>query len=199
MKQFNILFYGLIAFIAAVVIISPTKQQNKGNTATISGKEYDIIKYVVDTQYYPHNVYKKVKGDTIFRDTTIYVDGTIDIDTNAILKDYMAKAVYLDTLHMDSLGYIAVRDTIQKNSIFSREYKASLKYPVISKEMIVTPPKRLSIYGGITPAFDPRSFVNSITVNLLVKTKQDRIFTLGAGIDHQANTVISIGSYWKIK
>ena len=195
----NLLFIGLLATLVLVIVFPPAYRKNSPELAKINQKQYDVIKYVVDTQYYPIYATKKVKGDTIKMDTIIYVNVPSSVDTAAILKDYMAVKVFVDTFRVDSNSYVAVSDTIHKNSIKGREFKASIKYPVVTKSTYLAKKDKMNIYIGLTPSFDKVNIINSLGVGAIVKTKNDRVFSLGIGIDNSSNTIFNTGIYWKLK
>jgi hypothetical protein len=195
----NILFLALLGTLVLVIVFPPAYRKDKLDLSKISQKQYDIIKYVVDTQYYPIYKTKKVKGDTIRLDTVIYVDVPLNVDTTAILKDYLAMKVFVDTFRIDSNSYVSVVDTIQKNSIKGREFKASIKYPVITQSTYLVKKDKMNIYVGLTPSFDKVNIINSIGIGAIVKTKNDRVFSLGLGIDNSSNTIFTTGIYWKLK
>jgi hypothetical protein len=195
----NILFLALLGTLVLVIVFPPAYRKDKLDLAKISKKQYDVVKYVVDTQFYPIYVTKKVKGDTIRLNTMIFVDVPLDADTTAILKDYLAMKVFVDTFRIDSNSYVSVIDTIQKNSIKGRELKASIKYPVITQSTYLVKKDKMNIYVGLTPSFDKVNIINSIGIGAIVKTKNDRVFSLGLGIDNSANTIFTTGIYWKLK
>ena len=59
------------------------------------------------------------------------------VDTSAILNDYYSKYYYEDTLSLDTLGYVLVKDTISRNNITSRniDYKVfTILFFAISKK-----------------------------------------------------------------
>lgn len=60
-----------------------------------------------------------------------------DIDTMSILKNYYSKFHYVDTLTLDTLGYLVLNDTISKNSIMSRSFVSDISIPTttITKEI----------------------------------------------------------------
>jgi hypothetical protein len=192
----NLLFY-LAGAISAIFIVSlfnnAPKSQFKGS------KDYDLIKYVVDTQYYPKVVKKEIKGKDIYIDTIIYVDGSVDHDTANILKDYNSKVVYKDTLKIDSLNYVALLDTISKNKIAFRSYSAKLSSMIVSKESTFKEKPKLRIYGGFGMAVDKVNIVNSINTSLLFVGKVNRAYAIGLGMDMKGNGFIHGSVYFKIK
>lgn len=195
----NLLFIGLLLTLILIIVFPPGSRKNSLESAKINTKQYDVISYVTDTQYYPVYTIKKVKGDTIKMDTIIYVNIPSNVDSAVILKDYMAIKVFSDTFRVDSNSYVSVLDTIQNNSIKGREFKASIKYPVVTKSTYLAKKDKMNVYVGLTPSFDKVNIINSIGVGAIVKTKNDRVFSLGVGIDNSSNTIFNTGIYWKLK
>tara|TARA_B110000503_G_C7047245_1_gene370753 strand:- start:455 stop:1057 length:603 start_codon:yes stop_codon:yes gene_type:complete len=189
--------------ICLIILISLIKEdnipQNKPITATIGGKKYNVVKNDIDTVYVIKTAIKKVKGDVILKDTIIYVHIPSIIDTGEILKGYFSKAVFRDTLKIDSFGYVAIRDTISENKILNREYRSSVKSMIVNKTMVVSEPKRTQLYVGLGSSFDKLNLVNGLNANILIKTKNDRAFSLGVGVDHTSTPFVSTMFYWKIR
>ena len=173
--------------------------QNKPITAKIDGKKYDIIKYVIDTLYLPKISIKRIKGDSILRDTIIYVGVPIEIDTLNILKDYLATKIFVDTLRIDSMGYVSVRDTISENKIIGREYVSKLRMMIVTNKVIVKEPSKTQIHAGFGASFDKINLMNSLHGDILIKTKKDKIFSIGLGIDHTSAPFVNTTLYWKIR
>lgn len=176
-----------------------------GKTITINGKPYEVIKEKIDTQYVPKIVIKKEKGERILVDTTIYVEVPGKIDTMAILKDYFTKRVEKDTLRLpDSLGYVALNDTISKNRIYSREWKAMVNKMTVTDQTIVKETKGI-LYFGFDGSFTKTDIVNSLGTGLIYKAKRtDNLYQLGVGVSHQSGNLsltpyIKGGLYWPIK
>ena len=149
-----------------------------------------------------------IEGETIFRDTTIYVPTLVKVDTAEILKDFYAKTFKLDTIKLNNnQGFVYLSDSISKNQITSRKWSATIKQKIV-REPAPEPPKvRNQVYVGFNGALSQDDWVNSLGTSILFKTKNDKIFQLGIGvanrtIDGYSGTFtpfISGGVYWKIK
>jgi hypothetical protein len=131
-----------------------------------------------------------------------------DVDSAAILKDYLAKIIYKDTLHLpDSLGTIALTDTITKNRILGRTFNAKVKQREIKETMIVKELPKTQVYYGFTGGFNKTDVVSNVGTGLLIKTKKDKIYQLGIGVANRVvdgsngklSPFIGGGIYWKIK
>ena len=56
------------------------------------------------------------------------------IDTTEILKDYYSKYYYVDTLKVDTFGFVLVKDTVSQNKISSRNIEYNISIPKITIE-----------------------------------------------------------------
>jgi predicted GNAT family acetyltransferase len=105
----------------------------------------------IDTLRQDTTIYKWKKGKDIVHDTTIYdtMISFVNVDTNAILKDFFAKNVFKDTLSLPE-GIVAINDTISENKIYGRGYDAKLTQKTIVKvreiRTIIQP--KPSLYWG---------------------------------------------------
>ena len=170
------------------------------NIKYIDGKPYEVIKHEIDTIDIVKTKVITKQGKDIYHDTTIFVQVPMSVDTMAIIKNYFAKNVYKDTLHLpDSLGYVILLDTISKNTIESRMFTASVKQRTIKETTIVKELPKTKIFWGVGMGFDKVNYVNNLQVNLLVNTKCDKLYNIGAGVDINKTPFINASIYWKIK
>ena len=211
-KLLNIKNIALLVLIAIVVF-----QQCGGNKKTtgeivkVDGKKYELIKHEIDTIEVVKTKVVTKKGadivhEVILHDTAIKL---IDVDTVALLHDYLAKYIYKDTLHLpDSLGEVSLIDTISKNKILGRTFNAKVKQREIKETLIVKELPKTQVYYGFTGGFNKVDVVSNIGAGVLIKTKKDKIFQLGLGVSNKVGTdgtsgvlspFIGGGVYWKIK
>jgi hypothetical protein len=180
---------------------SPTNKPKSGEIIKVDGKKYEVIKRITDTQYIPHieKVYKP--GETIIKDTTIYVSVPQDVDTTLILQDFYNKVVYLDTLHLkDNLGFISIIDTIQRNTISGRNWYAKVNEKIIKDSIIVKELPRGQVYVGGNIGYDKIYGFNYIGGTAIYKDKRDRMYSLGIGTNSVTkSTMGQVGLYIKIR
>lgn len=181
-----------------------------GKKIYIEGKPYEVIKHTIDTFEIEKTKIVTKKGKDIVHEV-IDVDTFLlkePVDSLAILKDYLAKVVYKDTLTLpDSLGFIAVTDTIHKNRIEGRTFNAKVKERLVKETLIVKEPAKAQLYYGFNGGFNKADVVSNIGAGVILKTKRDKLYQLGAGISNrvmEGNTgklapYIGAGVYWKIK
>ena len=119
---------------------------------------------------------------------------------DALVVAYLAKNIYADTVKLDTLGYVAVADTLHKNELLGRSYKYNYKIPTVTVTTTITkqaPPKgALFVGGGVT---GNQNGLNLLQGGLLYKSKQDKIFGLHIGLNNNSQVIYGLSSYWKIK
>lgn len=196
----TLLIISLIFVILFLKLCTPKPPVKPGDTIKVGGKKYTVIQRIIDTQYIPKTktVYKD--GETIFVEKPIYIDIPVNVDTNAILKDYYSKRVYKDTIKLeDSLGQITLVDTIQENKIKGRTFQSSINQIVIKDSIIVIKPPVTQLYVGGTIGADKVVGFNYFGPTFVLKTKSDHMYSLGVGLNNNKTTSIQAGAYWKIK
>ena len=143
----------------------------------------------------------------IVRDSLVYRDVQVAVDTLAILEMLNEKKVHQDTLRFE-YGYLLVTDTIKGGSIISRNYIAKLKLPQTKEKIrIVEEEPKSKYYIGTNFAFDQPNYVYSLGTSFLYETKNDKIYEIGIGVRNRildGNTGVFVphirgGVYWKLK
>jgi hypothetical protein len=131
----------------------------------------------------------------------IYIPGptiTEHVDTAKILADYFAKLIYFDTIRMDSLGYIAIRDTITKNKLAARQHTKNYRIPKVTTTIEKTinhyEVAQRKLYGG---------FLVDITNiggygTLSYENKKNTVFHFGVGANSTSGMGFLGGISWKI-
>jgi hypothetical protein len=150
-------------------------------------------------------IVKKLKIKQIIHDTlpAEYIADTnypkLKAQYDALVIAYLVKNLYTDTVKIDTLGYVAVTDTVHKNEIHGRSYKYNYKIPTITVTNTITkqaPPKgALFIGGGVT---GNKNGLELLQGGLLYKSKRDKMFGLNIGINGNNQLVYGVNSYWKI-
>ena len=190
-------------------------------TVEVDGKDYELIKQTIDTVF----VTKEVKVPTyipkyITKVETVEVQIPIDIDTLAIVEKYFSTYQVKDTLNLSyefplgvtdslgnkpspNLGFGIITDNISQNSIISRDVDWTFQIPTIYNTSIVKELPKTQLYWGLNGGFNREDVITNISGSLLLKTKKDKIFQLGLGVQNNSNIqqlspYISAGMYWKI-
>jgi hypothetical protein len=181
-----------------------------GKKVYIEGKAYEVIKHDIDTIDIVKTKVVTKKGEDIYHETIVEKEVIIPtiVDTAALLKDFFAKNIYKDTLQLpDSLGTVALLDTITQNKILGRTFNANVKQRTIKETLIVKELPKTQVYYGLTGGFNKEDVVSNVGAGLLIKTKKDKIYNLGIGVANRVSDgtngtlspYIGGGVYWKIK
>ena len=189
----------IIGLIITIFYLRSCDTDNIDTTVKVDGKKYQVIKHKVDTVYVPtvQTVYKK--GDTIYKEKPIYIELPPRIDTLEVVKDYYSKVVYKDTLTLDDgLGYITLTDTLYQNKILGREWNSHVNKVVIKDVTIVKELPKNQIYLGGQLGLNNQTGFTSIGPSVLIKTKKDKIFSVGVGLGLNNKIYYQGGIYIKL-
>jgi hypothetical protein len=204
-----------IAIAALIVYIllqwfNPGGVMPGGRTIRIEGKKYEVIKHEIDTVDVIKTKVVTKKGEDIYHEVIVEKEVQIPavIDTAALLKDYYSKVLYKDVLVLpDSLGTVAVTDTISQNRILGRTFNANVRERTIREELIVKEPAKTQLYYGLNAGFNKEDYVSAIGGGVILKTKKDKIYQFNLGVNNRTtdgtngsfSPYVGFGTYWKIK
>jgi hypothetical protein len=188
----NILIFGLLCVLFL--------QKPNTNNQEVKIERDTVWKYSIDTivkervtqvgsdeGYIPYNEDKYVASDSYDSLLTKF---------NTLVKELTSRKFYRDSLQLDSIGYIVIKDTVQFNSLQKRSYNYFYKVPHITEKITITehasPKSQLYVGGGIG--------VNNVYGGLLYKTRKDLFIGLYVSPPLQENKIqYGIQSYWKLK
>ena len=193
----------LLIFVVMVLLFTVTLQ-HKGCTGS-QIKDDTVTLHDTTWQVHDSLIVKKLKVKEIIHDTlpAEYIADTnypkLKAQYDALVIAHLAKKVYADTVKLDTLGYVAVADTVHKNELQNRSYKYNYKIPTVTVTTTITkqaPPKgALFIGGGVT---GNKNGLDVLQGGLLYKSKHDKVLGLHIGINGNNQVVYGIQSYWKL-
>ncbi len=194
-RNFKLSTFYVVIIVVLIVIILFMRSCSPTTDCPEQGKPITTVDTVYVDKIVPHKVYipgitKYIPGDTVY---------IKDIDTTAVLNDYFAKRVYDDTIKLEGLGYVLIKDTISQNKIISRITDGKYKIPVIIKETIIPIKPKNQVYVGIDFIGGPPNLLNYVGPSLTLKTKKDKMYSIGAGINSSGYVNYSLRIGWKIK
>jgi len=188
-KKFQVILILIIGLLLALI----------GPKYCTSGvpKSDTFLKITHDTTWDTTNIVSKVyiPGETVYIPGITIIE---HVDTAKILADYFAKLIYFDTIRMDSLGYIAIRDTITKNKLAARQHTKNYRIPKITTTIEKTinhyEVAQRKLYGG---------FLVDITNiggygTLSYENKKNTVFHFGVGANSTSGMGFLGGISWKI-
>ena len=164
-----------------------------------------IIK--IDTIWISHINTVHTKPRLVYSDPKVIIEPKYLPDTNYaklrkqyqdLLTLYFQRNIIKDTLRIDSLGKVYVTDTVSKNLIAGRLYNYTIKYPNITKTIILPPPSRNQLYIGGSLEGNLINPISQINAGLMLKNKKDQLYGISAGINKDGQLQFGIQSYWKI-
>ena len=194
----------LIIVVLAVILLitrmcsSPPTPPNT-TTVKLDGKKYELVSHKIDTVYVPTVTIKYLPGKTIPQQHLKPTTPPANINKDSIVKDYYSTTVYKDTVKLkNNQGYVSVTDTVSKNKIVGRVWNAHINSTIIHDNSVIKDLPVTQVYIGGLMGFDKNSLINFVGPSLLLKTKQDHIYSLGVG--YSSNKVLAVqgGIYWKI-
>jgi hypothetical protein len=124
---------------------------------------------------------------------------TLKAQYSNLSNEHFAINSYLDTVRLDSMGYIVLAQDVYRNTLRPYSVKGMHKYPHTKEMITITKPaeKKFQLYAGFNIMGNQLKPVNGGAVGLIAKTKRDRVYKLNAGI-YGKEIYYGIGLYWKI-
>lgn len=145
-KYILMMVWPAIVFAVLMWLVNPTPQPSQTITITdtIPGDSVPVY-YIVDRPV----PYEVLVPDTI----------PSEIDTFLIIKDYLSRVAYNDTLKDDTSALVVVIDTLQANRIKGRGFVFQNRRPTATNTTIINlMPKcedKRAIVGGLGTTFTP--------------------------------------------
>ena len=171
---------------------------NHGDTVKVVHDTVTIIERH-DTTYKP--VITSITTNTVYKPIfitdTLYSIEVGEADTAAILARYFQKVFYSDTQKVTH-GSIIINDTVTRNRIVSRRLQTNITVPEITNTITLRQPKRLVMYFGVNGIGSQATPLFGAGVDLSVKWRDDRMFTIGA-ILNRNDIFYQTGVKWPIR
>lgn len=117
-----------------------------------------------------------------------------------LVDRYLATTTYRDTVRLDSVGYVALQDTVSQNRLLHRATTYSYHVPVTTVTIREPYVPRTQLYYGFTlsgPAYPLPGF-NTAQLGVLLKNKRDNVLGAAAGYQLHTGVVASISYYHKL-
>jgi len=172
------------------------------------GKETTAPKVIKDTVWVYKDSIIYSKPQVIKTISILYKDrpkeylpdtnyASLVLQYNKLVDKFLDSNIYQDSIKIDSIGHVYVKDTVSNNLLKGRSYSYSLKYPIINTYTTIPPKNQLYYGGGVNG--NPLEIINSVHLGVILKTKKDRIVGINAGLNSQGTITYGVSSYWKIK
>jgi len=109
----------------------------------------------------------------------------VPVDTNQILSIFFKKNVFNNTLKLlNNSGTVSITDTISENKIVGRGFVANIKTKTIIDTVLKVNPPKGQWYAGFDVKLDKPTVVKVIDIGLMFKSKQNKIFKIGVGVEN---------------
>lgn len=114
-----------------------------------------------------------------------------------LLTEHTTKRLYLDTLRIDSIGWVAVEDSVQFNQLQARKYTYSIQERKIKETTTIThtiPPKNLFFVGLEADA--EQDALEDLKIGLMLKNRKDNMIGVAVGYNFQNKVIIYSAKYY---
>lgn len=191
----------IIVILSFIILSLKIFSSNDGDKKIIkvAGKKYQVVKTIIDTQYVKTTKILYKNGKIIYKEKPIYVKVPGDVDTSEIIKNYYSKVFYDDTFILDdNLGFIMVKDTVYKNSIYTRKWVANVNKITIKQTDIVEElPKNQLLIGGSAGILTINN--GFIGPSIMLKTKKETYINVNVGVGMDKMMVYQVGVHKPLK
>lgn len=137
----------------------------------------------------------------VLHDTIKIAGGTVikyrEVDTPAILRDYFVTRYYEDSTTTE-YGQVWVTDSVTQNRISRRKWRTSFTIPIVTNTVQVPAPARWQLYAGFSLVGNKQTLLNGFGPQLLLKTKRDQLYGIGAMYTAGGQIFYNGTTYFKI-
>lgn len=201
----NILSLAVIVLIAIIVLqrtgCGPDKAAKGPDTVVVHDTTYEVRDSLIIKKM---TVYKTLPPvhDTLppqyIADTNY---AALKLQYEKLLGLFLARNVYVDSLKLDSVGYVVVSDTVHSNKLDNRGYKYHYKIPTIHTTTTITKyaPLKNQLYAGGGIGGNKTLGVTSLNAGVLLKTKSDQIYSVTVGTNTEGQISYGFQTFWKLK
>ena len=187
-----------IITVLVIIIILLSKCSGEGGDVNLEVNEPTVVTETItitDTITVVEEKFIPKWRTKVVRDT-IEVQKVLEVDTLEILKDYFEKYVYLDTIPIDTLGYVSIIDTLSQNRILYRKPTINIQIPTKTITIVERENER-EYYAGL----GVRTTMNRYTwmgLEGVIRSKKGNTFLIGFGTDNENNFSMGGSVHWKI-
>jgi hypothetical protein len=200
----NKITLAIIASLLLIVIVQKTCKPPVQSTTKVDTLVKTTIRYihVHDTIYKTVKKYVQIPPKEIppkYLPDTNYAK--LKKQFQQLVNEHLSKNVYIDTLKLDTLGSITIKDTTQYNRLGKRGYLVDLKIPKrIDSVFITTPaPAKRQVYAGIGTSSTQTLSTFGLRGSLLYKDKKDNMFNPSVTFNTNGTLMYGVDVYFKLK
>jgi len=200
MDNKNNIIYILIIALLITILYATCKHHTTDGGVVVKSDTVTSIHYVYykDTTRTKPTLVQKIR-DTLFESYVEYypAEGYNELleQFQDIKQDLLSRNIYIDSMYLDSLGWVKITDTVQKNTIVGREFIKNIRIPekttIITNDVVVN--KREFYAGPSLRLLSPTSF--GIGGGILYKDLKNRIY--GGNVSWDGGKLTYGVSYYK--
>lgn len=188
MKQIRILDIIIVALLGVILLQQCNKKETPSYIpSVVRDTTWKILQSTIVTN---PKLIKTIHSETLTKEF---------IHDTTIVEKYLASNIYADSIKIDSIGYVKIYDTINKNLIAGRSTSYNLKYPIVKETVTIYPKPKSQLYIGFTANGNKDVIIDQMGLNMLLRNKKEQLFGINAMINTQGKLNYGISSYLKIK
>lgn len=140
-----------------------------------------------------------VAGNQVKIIDTEWIDNTREVDTARILRNFFATNYY-PYRYVTKYGEIIIQDSISQNKIRSRRVINNQRIPTVTTTKTITlqPKPSWQIYIGGSLLGGKENVLSGFGPDILLKTKRDQIYQVGAYYTTQGTIAYRAGMLFKL-
>ena len=176
----NNIIYILIIALLIVILYETCKRQNvSGGLVKSDTITYVHYVYYKDTTRTFPTLIQRIR-DTLLESSIEYYpqEGYSELleQFQSLKQDLLSRNIYRDSIYLDSLGWVKIIDTVQKNTLTGREFVKNIKIPekttFVINDVVVN--KRELYAGPSLRLLSPTSF--GVSGGILYKDLKNRMY-----------------------
>ena len=198
-KNNNFINLVIVALLVVVMLQMCNKRNSVSGTVIVHRDTTWIIKDSTIRSIPQLITHEKNTDSTIIKE--YYPDQNYEgllIQYNTLLQELLSRNVFADSLKIDSIGYVHIKDSVTRNSIVGRSFHYNLKYPRIHDSVTVFPAVRQLYFGGGLSGH-VNNIVDEMSLGIMYKSKKDILFGVSGTYNKDNEFGIRLQSFWKIK
>ena len=135
----------------------------------------------------------QLKSEPVTVIDTLFVTQYEHVDSLEILKDYLAKRIYKDTLKAE-YGTVILNETVTQNKLLNRQATFNFDVPTVTKSLPAA--LKNKVFMGLELGGTNTFVAGGLQGALL--TKKDGLYNIGVDFTTQSSFYFHFGFFWKI-
>lgn len=198
MSKTNIIYILIIALLIMILYVTCKHQNTDGGVVKSDTITHVHYIYYKDTTRSKPTLIQRVR-DTLLESSVEYYpqEGYSELleQFKNLKQDLLSRNIYKDSIYLDSLGWVKITDTVQKNTLIGREFIKNIKIPekttFVINDVVVN--KREFYIGPSLRLLSPTSF--GVGGGIIYKDLKNRMY--GGNVSWDGRRLTYGVSYYK--